>query len=147
MSRSTPIEQLPQNGGTGGSTDLVKDILDQMENENNEVEAEYNKKQNEYQEHQFGVNPAGDFAGVEEEDDEPIDDYDEPYGFKDRILNEIKPSVIVAVLFFALNQPLFTGILKKALARFSDNPYVSIIILVAKSLIAGLAFYLLRRFV
>lgn len=142
MSRSTPINQLPQQPEESGNKDLVKDILDQMENDNQAAEADYQKTQNAYHDQQFGVNPYDD--GEEEmlEDDY----YPEPTDFKSKVVNTVKEPLVVAVIFFVLSQKVVDGILKKSLARFEGHPYAGLMVLAIKAVLAGVVFYAVKRF-
>ena len=56
-SRSTPLNQLPQNNGGEDDSQFVDKILKKMETDNSEVDQQYENQQNSYNDQQFGLTP------------------------------------------------------------------------------------------
>lgn len=164
--KATPINALPngQQQGNGEDEQFIKNILNQMNEDNAESEQAYNQTQQTYQQQQFAVNQQQQHAmnqqqiaqqqqqqEMQYEQDEG--NYEEQYEeapqltLVDKVKVAVKLPLLFMVFYFVLCLPFVRTFVANQVSRFSQSASVQLYgTSLLLGLIGGVIFYLVNRF-
>jgi len=140
---STPIAQLRQDEDNSST---VNNILNQLEQDNQSGGSQQPHPQMQQPQQQQYMEQPNQM--------EPYEDYDGYYdgteevsmSMTDKIISELKMPLVVVLLVFLTNYGMVNELLIKNLPKLSNGNELNILGLGVKAVLAGLVFYLVRKF-
>merc|ERR1711907_446284 len=147
-SKATPINQLNNQFNQNNNDTLVNDILKEID-QTNVNNSDVGAKQAEYQ-MDSGVQPQVQFQEPEQTNMmfSGPGEMNINQSLTERIMEEVKNPLLVAVIFFAINfKFLDQSLIKLVPKALSVSGDLTIIGQSIKALLAGVAFFLLKKFI
>ena len=167
---STPLTQLTNPQNTDENSEIVGEIINEMNNSDHQLHSNipennndlYTNSQNAQLEHQMDVTTNimsnDNLNNISNNNLNNIDNNLRPMmqvdtlpeiSLKDRILSTIKEPASVAFIYFLLSSPIINGTLSTYLPKLFSNTVSNSIRWVSlgvKSIVAGVLFYILKLF-
>lgn len=148
---STPISQLRSEGD---NSQTVDGILSQLEQEGQQMPPQQMQQQmppqqmppQQMSQQQMPQQMQEDGDEYEEFDDYYDDIQERQLSPTEHIISEFKLPLLVAFLVFLTNFGMVNELIMKNIPRLANDGELNLIGLVAKALVAGAVFYLVRRF-
>ena len=145
MGKSTPINQLRQEQD---NTELVQNILADMENQPNQMEEQQMsqqapQQQQQQQQEQFDQDYEDEYEGYE--DYGPMVQQ-KPMTATEQIIDEVKLPLLVVLLVFLTNFGQINQLIVQNVPRLASGGELNILGIAVKALVAGVVFYVVKRF-
>jgi len=145
MGKSTPINQLRQDQD---NTELVQNILADMENQPNQMEEQQMsqqvpQQQQQQQQEQFDQDYEDEYEGYE--DYGPMVQQ-KPMTATEQIIDEVKLPLLVVLLVFLTNFGQINQLIVQNVPRLASGGELNILGIAVKALVAGVVFYVVKRF-